>query len=171
MTLPCTCCACLGKSCIKLEGLSCCSECVKATNCHCEMSEASFSDAKWRCLVRAQQKLEDDEERANEEMVRPLMILPILIGCWRSYLLHLLPFGMALTCPPVIFLHLLVAILQVGNRFPSVFWDIVSLPFNQIKWLSVDLFVIQDLFNFIFIILAFDFDMFCCCGVLGCRFQ
>ena len=68
MTLPCTHCARLGKSCIKTEGLNCCSECVKVTNCHCEMSEASFSDAEWRHLVRAQQKLEDDKEQANEEM-------------------------------------------------------------------------------------------------------
>ena len=68
MTLPCTRCARLGKSCIKTEGSNRCSECVKATNCRCETSEASFSDAEWRRLVRAQQKLEDDEERANEEM-------------------------------------------------------------------------------------------------------
>ena len=75
MTLPCTHCARLGKSCIKTEGLNCCSECVKVTNCHCEMSEASFSDAEWRHLVRAQQKLEDDKERANEEMAMILACL------------------------------------------------------------------------------------------------
>ena len=68
MTFPCTRCARLGKSCVKSEGSNRCSECVKASNCRCEESEASFSDAEWRRLVRAQQKLEDEEERANEEM-------------------------------------------------------------------------------------------------------
>ena len=75
MTLPCTHCARLGKSCIKTEGSNHCSKCVKATNCHCETSEASFSDAEWRCLIQAQQKLEDDEERANEEMAMILACL------------------------------------------------------------------------------------------------
>ena len=32
------------------------------------MSEVSFSDTEWKYLVHAQQKLEDDEEQANEEM-------------------------------------------------------------------------------------------------------
>ena len=62
MTLPCVHCTCLGKSCIKLEDLSCCSKCVKATNCCCEMSEVSFSDAEWKHLVHAHQKLENDKE-------------------------------------------------------------------------------------------------------------
>lgn len=62
MTLPCNRCAHVGKSCIRFEGLNCCSECVKASSCCSELSEASFPDAEWRCLVQAQQKLEDDEE-------------------------------------------------------------------------------------------------------------
>ena len=75
MTLPCVHCTCLGKSCIKSEDLSCCSECVKATNCYCEVSEVSFSNAEWKCLVCAQQKLEDDKEQANEEMATILACL------------------------------------------------------------------------------------------------
>ena len=68
MTLPCVHYTHLRKSCIKTEGLSHCSKCVKATNCCCETSEASFSNAEWHCLIQAQQKLEDDKEQANEEM-------------------------------------------------------------------------------------------------------
>ena len=86
MTLPCVCCTHLGKSCIKSEDLSCCSECIKVTNCCCEMSEVSFSDAEWKCLVCAQQKLEDDEEQVNEEMATILACL----NCYKKQkkLLH-----------------------------------------------------------------------------------
>lgn len=54
LTLPCVRCARLGKSCIKSEGSNRCSECVKATNCRCEVSDASFFNAEWRRWVRAQ---------------------------------------------------------------------------------------------------------------------
>ena len=62
ITLPCVYCTYLGKSCIKSEDSSHCSEYVKATNCHCKASEASFSNAEWKHLVHIQQKLEDDKE-------------------------------------------------------------------------------------------------------------
>ena len=46
MTLLYICCACLGKSCIKLEDLDCYNKCVKAANCCCKPTEISFSNTK-----------------------------------------------------------------------------------------------------------------------------
>lgn len=70
MVFPCERCSKLKRSCVKLEGSSRCSECVKAGNCKCVDSKVSFSDSEWRRLVDAQNKIEEDEEQLLSKLLR-----------------------------------------------------------------------------------------------------
>lgn len=70
MVFPCERCLRLKRSCIKLEGSSRCSECVKANGCKCVDSKMSFSDSEWRRLVAAQNKIEEDEELLLNKLIR-----------------------------------------------------------------------------------------------------
>ena len=110
----------------------------------------------------------------NNNKIRLLLSLIILLWC-QTTLVWLrwwtpLHSGAILAFPLVIFLHLVVTTCQVHNRFPCVFWGTVTFPFNKIGWLSVNAFIFQDTFHFIFFV-AFDFNVFCCSSVFWCRFQ
>lgn len=70
MISSCVRCARLNKNCIKSEDSDRCSECVREGRSRCVESKPSFTDAEWRRLVAVQQKLRDEEDRANEEMFK-----------------------------------------------------------------------------------------------------
>ena len=62
LCFPCDHCACLHKPCFKSLSSNCCNKCVKAGGMCCIIPESSFSDAEWKCLVKAQNSLEEEEE-------------------------------------------------------------------------------------------------------------
>ena len=62
LCFPCDYCAHLHKLCFKLLSSNHCNKCVKAGGMCCIMPESSFSDTEWKCLVKAQNSLEEEEE-------------------------------------------------------------------------------------------------------------
>ena len=70
LLLPCSRCHRLDKTCVKAEFSSRCSGCIRAGNCRC--ADMPISEASWKRLVTAQDKIEADEEKAREEMAAPM---------------------------------------------------------------------------------------------------
>ena len=69
LCFPCNCCACLHKPCFKLSSSNHCNKYVKAGGACCIMPESSFSDAEWKCLVKMQNSLEEEEEVALAKLL------------------------------------------------------------------------------------------------------
>ena len=59
----------LYKLCFKLLLSDCCNKCVKAGSLYCIMPELSFSDAEWKCLMKVQNSLEEEEEVALAKLL------------------------------------------------------------------------------------------------------
>ena len=62
MVFSCTCCARLGKDCVKSDNSDHCDECVKEGCSHCVETCPSYLDAKWHHLTCAQHSIKDEEE-------------------------------------------------------------------------------------------------------------
>lgn len=66
LLFPCDRCCRLDRVCVKAEGSSRCSNCVRAGNCKC--IEMVNSESSWKRLIAAQDKIEADEEKAQQEV-------------------------------------------------------------------------------------------------------
>jgi len=66
LPIPCHRCAVQGKVCIKSEISSRCSECVGFGRCKCR--DMASSDLAWKKLIKAQEKIEADDDRLNAEL-------------------------------------------------------------------------------------------------------
>ena len=86
--VPCDCCVCLHKTCLKSKNSDCCSECIWGSGVKCKMSKSTYSDAEWHYLMKLQQQIAEACQNALATVMHLEQQESLLHSCAGNFIAH-----------------------------------------------------------------------------------